>query len=262
METVLRERNGAVLRLTLNRPERLNSFNEEMHAALRRDLASVNEDPTIRAIILTGAGRGFCAGQDLSERIMAGDDAPPDLGDTLGRLYNPLVLGLRNAPVPVVAAINGVAAGAGLNIALACDIQIAARSATFLEPFANLGLIPDAGGTFTLPRAVGGPRARAMAMLAEKVDAATAEEWGLVWRTVDDAALEETAQDIAQRLADLPTEGLVSIRHAFDTGAVNDLASQLDLERDVQRERGRHQDYKEGVDAFTQKRRPKFAKRP
>ncbi|MEO1105880.1 MAG: enoyl-CoA hydratase-related protein, partial [Pseudomonadota bacterium] len=211
-----------------------------------------------RAVILTGAGRAFSAGQDLGDRVMGAGDAPPDLGETLGRLYNPLVRALRNAPVPIVVAVNGVAAGAAMNIALACDIVLAARSAVFLQPFANLGLVPDAGGTFTLPRAIGGPRARAMAMLADKVDAATAERWGLVYRTVDDDALMAEANSIAKRLAGLSTDGLIAIRSAFDTGACNDLFTQLDLERDMQRVRGLHPDYAEGVSAFIEKRTPVF----
>ncbi|MEM8665614.1 MAG: 2-(1,2-epoxy-1,2-dihydrophenyl)acetyl-CoA isomerase PaaG [Pseudomonadota bacterium] len=258
MDTVLTSRDGAVLTLTLNRPKALNAFTEEMHAALGSALAAAEDDKGVRAVVLTGAGRGFCAGQDLSDRVMGEGDAPPDLGDTLGRLYNPLVRRLRALPVPVVAAINGVAAGAGLNVALAADILIAARSAVFLEPFANLGLVPDAGGTFTLPRAIGEHRARAMCLLAEKVDAETAERWGLVYKVVDDDALAATAHEMAERLANLPTDGLAAMKRAFDAGATNTLSAQLDLERELQREQGHHVDYREGVSAFMEKRAPSF----
>ena len=256
MDPVLSERNGPVLRLTLNRPDKLNSFNEAMHRALLDGLEEAAGDKSVRAVILTGAGRGFCAGQDLGDR--AGDTGPPDLGDTLERLYNPLARRIRTLPVPVVAAINGVAAGAGLNVAIACDIIIAARSAVFLEPFANLGLVPDAGGTFTLPRLVGSARARAMAMLAEKIDAETAERWGLVWRVVDDSALGEEADRIAARLARLPTDGLAAMKHAFDAAETNSFSEQLDVERDLQQAQGRHPDYSEGVAAFLAKRAPNF----
>lgn len=261
MDTVLTARAGAVLSITLNRPDKLNAFTDAMHADLAAALGAAEADRTVRAVILTGAGRAFSAGQDLSERRRGEGSAPPDLGDTLERLYNPLVRRLRALPVPVVAAINGVAAGAALNVALACDIVIAGRSARFLEPFANLGLVPDAGGTFTLPRAVGTVRARAMMLLAEPVDADTAERWGLVWRVVDDAELMPEAGRIAERLAALPTDGLAAIRRALDAGAGNTLDAQLDLERDAQREAGRHPDYGEGVAAFIEKRAPRFAGR-
>lgn len=256
MDTVLKERHDAVLRLTLNRPEKLNSFNEAMHLSLLAGLEEAAQDKSVRAVVLTGAGRGFCAGQDLGDR--AGGDGPPDLGDTLERLYNPLVRRIRTLPLPVVAAINGVAAGAGLNVALACDIIIAAHSAVFLEPFANLGLVPDAGGTFTLPRHVGAARARAMAMLAEKIDAETARDWGLVWRVVHDAELIDDADAIARRLAALPTDGLAAMKRAFDAAETNTFSQQLDLERDLQRAQGRHPDYAEGVSAFLEKRSPNF----
>ncbi|MEM8550962.1 MAG: 2-(1,2-epoxy-1,2-dihydrophenyl)acetyl-CoA isomerase PaaG [Pseudomonadota bacterium] len=259
--TVVSERSGAVVTLTLNRPNKLNSFNEEMHNELAAAFAQVADDKSVRAVILTGAGRGFCAGQDLSDRAMGEGAAPPDLGETLERLYNPLVRRIRTLPLPVIAAVNGVAAGAGLNVALACDIMIAARSAVFLEPFANLGLVPDAGGTFTLPRAVGSARAKAMAMLAEKVDAQTAERWGLVWRVFDDETLMGEAHAMAQKLAALPTDGLAAMKRAFDQGATNTLDAQLDLERDLQRAQGRHPDYAEGVSAFLAKRKPSFAGR-
>jgi len=258
MDTVLTERRGAVLLVTLNRPDKLNAFNEAMHSALAAALGEAEDDRTVRALLLTGAGRGFCAGQDLSDRMRGEGDDPPDLGDTIDRLYNPLVRRMRALPVPVVCAINGVAAGAGLNVALAADVVVAARSATFLEPFANLGLVPDAGGTFHLPRAVGTVRARAMAMLAERIDAETAERWGLVYRVFDDDALMEEATRMAGRLASLPTDGLAAMKRAMDAGATNTLDAQLDVERDAQRLAGRHPDYAEGVAAFVEKRRPNY----
>ncbi|WMS43405.1 2-(1,2-epoxy-1,2-dihydrophenyl)acetyl-CoA isomerase PaaG [Acuticoccus sp. MNP-M23] len=258
MDAVLCERRGAVLLLTLNRPERLNAFNEAMHKALADGLALAEGDKGIRAVVLTGAGRGFCAGQDLADRALGEGAAPPDLGETVDRLYNPLVRRIRALPVPVVVAVNGVAAGAGLNVALACDIVLAARSSVFLQPFANLGLVPDAGGTFTLPRIVGTVRARAMAMLAEKIDAETAERWGLVYRVYEDERLMEAAMATAARLAALPTDGLAAMKRAFDAGAANTLDKQLDLERDLQQAQGRHPDYAEGVTAFLAKRPPVF----
>ncbi|MCF3936317.1 2-(1,2-epoxy-1,2-dihydrophenyl)acetyl-CoA isomerase PaaG [Acuticoccus sp. M5D2P5] len=257
MDTVRSARRGAVLIVTLNRPETLNAFNEEMHRDLADAIAIAETDTTVRAMILTGEGRAFSSGQDLSDR-RAGGAADLDLGDTLGRLYNPLVRRIRALPLPVIAAVNGVAAGAGLNVALACDIVVAGRSAVFLEPFANLGLVPDAGGTFTLPRLVGRTRARAMAMLAEKIDAETAERWGLVYRLYDDAALVDEAVRMAERLAALPTNGLALMKRAFDLAETASLDEQLDNERDIQREAGRHPDYQEGVAAFIEKRKPHF----
>jgi 2-(1,2-epoxy-1,2-dihydrophenyl)acetyl-CoA isomerase len=258
MSEVLTERRGAVLTVTLNRPDKLNAFNEAMHDALARALAEAEDDRTVRAVILTGAGRGFSAGQDLSDRMRGDGEAARDLGATVEGYYNPLVRRIRALPVPVVVAINGVAAGAGLNVALACDVVLAGQSATFLEPFANLGLVPDAGGTFTLPRAVGIIKARAMAMLADRIDADTAERWGLVYRVFPDDELLAEARRIADRLADLPTDGLAAMKRAFDRGATNSLDAQLDVERDLQREAGRHPDYQEGVAAFIEKRKPAF----
>ncbi|WP_108659016.1 2-(1,2-epoxy-1,2-dihydrophenyl)acetyl-CoA isomerase PaaG [Acuticoccus kandeliae] len=258
MDTVLTERRGAVLLVTLNRPDKLNSFNEDMHHALAEAIGLAESDTSVRAMILTGAGRAFSAGQDLSARHNPGGAFELDLGDTLNRFYNPLVRRLRALPVPVVVAINGVAAGAGLNVALACDIVIAGRSAIFLEPFANLGLVPDAGGTFTLPRLVGSAKARAMAMLAEKVDADTAERWGLLYRVYDDDELMGEAMKIAERLAALPTVGLSLMKRAFALGESATLDAQLDHERDLQREAGQHPDYQEGVAAFVEKRKPRF----
>lgn len=258
MDSVLRERRGAVLLLTLNRPEKLNAFNEMMHKGLATGLGIAETDKTVRAVVLTGVGRGFCAGQDLSDRTWGETAPPPDLGDTIERLYNPLVRRIRALPVPVVVAINGVAAGAGLNIALACDIVLAARSAMFIEPFAKIGLVPDAGGTFTLPRIVGEVRARALTMLAEKINSETAERWGLVYRVIDDTRLMEVAMATAMRLAALPTDGLAAMKRAFDAAATNTFDQQLDLERDLQQAQGRHPDYAEGVTSFLTKHPPNF----
>jgi len=258
MDTVLTERRGPVLALTLNRPDKLNSLNEAMHAALAKALDEAEADRAVRAVTLTGSGRGFCAGQDLADRLMGEDEGSPDLGDTLERLYNPLVRRMRSLPVPIVCAINGVAAGAGLNVALAADVVVAGRSATFLEPFANLGLVPDAGGTFHLPRAVGTVRARAMAMLAERIDADTAERWGLVYKVFEDDELIGEAMRMAEKLAGLPTDGLAAMKRVMDAAAINSLDVQLDVERDAQRAAGHHPDYREGVAAFVEKRPPDY----
>ncbi len=260
-ETVLVARRGGVLELTLNRPDKLNAFNEEMHAALARALAQVAADESVRAVLLTGAGRGFCAGQDLADRAVADDDNPPDLGATLERWYNPLIRRLRTLDKPVVCAVNGVAAGAGANIALACDIVLAARSASFIQAFARIGLVPDSGGTWLLPRLVGEARARALALLGEKVTAEQAEAWGMIWKVVDDERLMEEARALADRLAAGPTRGFALIKRALLASWSQDLDAQLDLERDLQREAGRSQDYREGVRAFMEKRPPRFVGR-
>jgi len=257
-ETILVERRQGYRMVTLNRPARLNSFNEDMHLALRAALAEIEADKACRALLLTGAGRGFCAGQDLSDRVMGEGAEPPDLGWTIETYYSPLVRQLRTLPLPVVCAVNGVAAGAGANLALACDIVLAARSASFLEAFARIGLVPDAGGTYFLPRLVGEARARAMAMLAEPVPAATAESWGLIWKCVDDDELMGEAHALCARFAEAPTQGLALTKRALDASSTHGLDEQLDLERDLQREAGRTPDYAEGVRAFTEKRKPSF----
>lgn len=247
-----------VAELTLNRPERLNAFTEAMHRELAAHLDRIEADPSLRAVLLTGAGRGFCAGQDLSERVMGEGDVPPDLGDTLERLYNPLVRRIRGLNRPVVCAVNGVAAGAGANLALACDIVLAARSAVFIQAFCRIGLIPDSGGTWFLPRLVGEARARALALLGESVPAEQAEAWGLIWKAVDDDRLLEEARSLARSLAAGPTRALSLIKQALASSWDNSLDAQLDLERDLQREAGRTADYREGVRAFLQKRPPRF----
>jgi 2-(1,2-epoxy-1,2-dihydrophenyl)acetyl-CoA isomerase len=252
---VLVDRRDGWTALTLNRPERLNAFNEDMHRALAKALDEAAEDGC-RAVLLTGAGRGFCAGQDLTDRVVS--DAAPDLGVTLDTLYNPLIRRLRSLRKPVICAVNGVAAGAGANIALACDIVLAARSAKFIQAFAKIGLIPDSGGTFFLPRLVGEARARALALLAEPISAEQAESWGLIWRAVDDASLRQEAEALTTQLATQPTEGLALIKEALNASAFNGLDAQLVLERDLQRRAGRTADYAEGVRAFFEKRAPRF----
>jgi 2-(1,2-epoxy-1,2-dihydrophenyl)acetyl-CoA isomerase len=260
-ENILFAIDGGVARLTLNRPDRLNSFNDAMHAEVRDALGRVREDDGARVLLLTGAGRGFCAGQDLADRAVAPGEAPVDLGASIDRNYKPLVLGLRSLPMPVVCAVNGVAAGAGANIALACDIVIAARSASFIQAFAKIGLIPDSGGTWFLPRLVGSARAMGLALLGDKLSAEDAASWGLIWRCVDDAELSTIVDKLLQHLAQAPTRGLAAIKQALNASAGNTLTSQLDLERDLQRTLGQSADYREGVAAFAAKRPPQFTGR-
>jgi 2-(1,2-epoxy-1,2-dihydrophenyl)acetyl-CoA isomerase len=256
-ETLLVALDGPVLTVTLNRPDKLNSFNEALHAALAAALDRMEGEPAIRAVLLTGTGKGFCAGQDLGDRNMAADQEI-DLGSTLERLYNPLVRRLRALEKPVVCAVNGVAAGAGANLALACDIVLAARSARFIQAFCRIGLVPDSGGTYFLPRLIGEARARALALTGEAVSAEQALAWGLIWRVVEDDRLQAEALDLAQRLAAGPTRGLGLIKRALNASLANDLDRQLDLERDLQREAGRTADYREGVAAFLAKRPAQF----
>ncbi|WP_210345650.1 2-(1,2-epoxy-1,2-dihydrophenyl)acetyl-CoA isomerase PaaG [Microvirga soli] len=256
-DLIVTERREGYRIITLNRPDRLNSFNEAMHAALMSALVEAEVDDSCRAIVLTGAGRGFCAGQDLSDRVFSPGQVP-DLSSTLERLYNPLVRKLRALQMPVICAVNGVAAGAGANIALACDIVLAARSAKFIQAFAKLGLVPDSGGTWFLPRLMGPARARALALLAEPVPAEQAEAWGMIWKAVDDTSLMDEANRLAAHFATQPTAGLALIKQALNASETNDLDRQLDLERDLQGQAGRTPDYLEGVTAFFEKRSPKF----
>lgn len=244
-------------RLTLNRPDKLNSFNTDMHAEVRDALERTAREQA-RVLVLTGAGRGFCAGQDLGDRAVAPGGAAVDLGDSIERNYKPLVLALRRLPMPVVAAVNGVAAGAGANIALACDLVIAARSASFVQAFCRLGLVPDSGGTWFLPRLVGNARSLGLALLGDKLSAEQAAEWGLIWKCVDDAELAGAVDALARQLASAPTLGLARTKQAVYESWSRSLEEQLDLERDLQRELGRSADYAEGVAAFTEKRVPRF----
>jgi 2-(1,2-epoxy-1,2-dihydrophenyl)acetyl-CoA isomerase len=260
MQPILSENRGTWRLITLNRPDRLNAFNEAMHRALAEALAEAAGDINCRAVLLTGSGRGFCAGQDLSDVAVSGG-APPDLGMTVENFYNPLVRRIRSMNKPVVCAVNGIAAGAGANIALACDIVLAARSAKFIQSFAKIGLVPDSGGSYFLPRLIGEARAKALAMLAEPVTAETAASWGLIWRVVDDDKLKAEAEALVTHLASQPTQGLAMIKLAFEGSATNTLDAQLDLERDLQRKAGRTPDYAEGVDAFMAKRPPNFTGR-
>jgi len=258
--TVLAVRRTGYYVLTLNRPERLNAFNEAMHHALAAAITAAEADESCRALLLTGAGRAFCAGQDLNDRL-AKPGEQVVLGGTLEQHYNPLVRKLRSLRFPVVAAVNGIAAGAGCNVALACDIVLAARSATFVQSFARIGLVPDSGGTWLLPRLVGQARARGLALLAEPLPADKAEAWGLIWRAVDDAALMAEAEKLCAHFASAPTFGLGLIKRALDAAEDNSLSAQLDLERDLQRQAGASPDYQEGIRAFFEKRKPVFTGR-
>jgi 2-(1,2-epoxy-1,2-dihydrophenyl)acetyl-CoA isomerase len=244
-------------RLTLNRPERLNSFTVQMHAEVAEALSTAEKDPDVRALLITGAGRGFCAGQDLSDpAVTPGGDA--DLGEALESRYNPLIRRLIALAKPVVCAVNGVAAGAGANIAFAADIVLAAKSAKFIQSFSNIGLVPDSGGTWILPRLAGQARALGLALTGEALTAEKAESWGLIWRSVEDDQLKSESDKLMARLASGPTRGFAAIKSAMRQGWLASLDEQLDLERDLQRELGRSQDYREGVSAFTEKRSPKF----
>lgn len=258
MASVLVSVEAGVETVTLNRPDKLNALNPEMHQLLRAALERAADEPAIRAVLLTGAGRGFCTGQDLAERDVSPGAAPIDLSVSLGSYYNPLVRRMRALPKPIVCAVNGVAAGAGANIALACDLVIAARSASFVQAFSRLGLVPDAGGTYFLPRLIGTARAMGLALLADKLSAEQAEQWGLIWKAVDDERLADEARALAVTLSNGPTKGYGLLKKALHASPGNSLDAQLDLERDLQREAGFSEDYREGVTAFKEKRAPRF----
>ena len=247
-----------VAEVALNRPDRLNSFTGEMHGELRDALARVQAEPAVRCLLLTGRGRGFCAGQDLQDRAQTAEAGAPDLGDSLQQNYNPLIRTLTGLPLPVIAAVNGVAAGAGANIALACDFVLAARSASFVQAFCRLGLVPDSGGTWLLPHLAGRARAMGLAMLGDKLPAEQAAAWGMIWECLPDEALMPRARGLARHLATQPTAGLARIKQAINAAGSNSLDVQLDLERDLQRQAGRSADYREGVAAFLEKREPRF----
>lgn len=257
-ETVLVALADGVLTLTLNRPDKLNSFNEEMHLALRAGLERAHADAEVRAVLLTGAGRGFCAGQDLGNRDPRKGGPAPDLGHTLDTFYNPNLRLIRSLEKPVICAVNGVAAGAGANIAFACDIVLAAKSAKFIQAFAKIGLVPDAGGTWSLTRLLGEARAKALALTAEPLPAEKAADWGLIWKAVEDDGLMAEAGALAQGLANGPTLGLGLTKRLIQAAATNSLDQQLDMERDLQQIAGRSADYAEGVTAFLEKRKAEF----
>lgn len=244
--------------LTLNRPDRLNSFTQAMHREVRAALDQVQADKTVRVLLLTGAGRGFCAGQDLNDRAVEPGAPGVDLGESVEKYYAPLVMTLRTLPMPVICAVNGVAAGAGANLALACDIVLAAQSASFIEAFSKLGLIPDTGGTWALPRLIGPARAMGLAMLGERLPAEKAEQWGLIWRCVPDDALMTEAMAMAAHFAAAPTKGLAYTKKAMLASSTNTLEQQLALEASMMRELGYSHDYREGVAAFIEKRQPRF----
>jgi 2-(1,2-epoxy-1,2-dihydrophenyl)acetyl-CoA isomerase len=243
--------------LTLNAPDKLNAVSRKMIAELKDCWEKLAADPAVRAVLLTGAGRGFCAGADLADPDRE-QGVAADSGAALDKFFNPVIRLMRSMPKPIVAAVNGPAAGVGMSFALAADVAVAAKSATFLQAFARIGLLPDGGSTWFLPRLVGEQRARALAMLAPQIPAQQAKEWGLIWDVVDDGELIRTATELARRLADGPTASLARIKEAMNRSSGNDLSAQLDVERDFQRELGRSEDFKEGVAAFLAKRKPVF----
>jgi 2-(1,2-epoxy-1,2-dihydrophenyl)acetyl-CoA isomerase len=249
---------NGIATLVLNRPDKLNSFTQAMHLEVRDALARLQDDGTVRVLLITGTGRGFCAGQDLADRAVEPGTAPVDLGASVEQFYAPLVRTLRALPMPVICAVNGVAAGAGANLALACDIVLAAHSASFIEAFCKLGLIPDTGGTWHLPRLVGRARAMGMALLGERIDAATAEKWGLIWKSLPDEVLMAEARDLAAHFAQGATRGLAFTKRALEASYANSLDEQLALEASMMRELGTSHDYREGVAAFMEKRSPHF----
>jgi len=258
---ILSSQTGSVRALTLNRPQALNSLNSAMLQALLDELDRIAGDATVRCVVLTGAGRAFCAGQDLADPLVAPDAAPKDLGVMIERFYQPLVGRIRSMPTPVVAAVNGVAAGAGANIALNCDIVVAARGASFIQAFSKIGLAPDTGGTWLLPRLVGRANALGLTLLGDKLSAEDAQRMGLIWKCVDDASLPDEAHAIAQRLAAMPTQALVATRRALDSAQLLSMEAALTAEMALQRELGFAHDYNEGVAAFIAKRTPAFTDR-
>lgn len=257
-ETIRTERHAGWWKIALNRPDKLNAVNEAMLDELLSVLDAAAADPVCRALLLTGEGRGFCAGQELGPAVMPGEHGPPDLETLAGTWHHQLVRRIRALPLPVVCAVNGVAAGAGASFALACDIVLAARSARFLQAFVKIGLVPDSGASFFLTRTIGEARARALAMLGDTLDATRAEEWGLIWKAVDDAALMEEAEKLTASLSRGPTESLAAMKRMFAAAGHNTLDAQLDLEAALQGAAGRSADYAEGVRAFLEKRAPNF----
>jgi 2-(1,2-epoxy-1,2-dihydrophenyl)acetyl-CoA isomerase len=258
MSSVLVSLDSGVLTVTLNRPDKLNAFIPEMHKLLREAIDRARDEADVRVVVLTGAGRAFCSGQDLSQRNVSPGSAPIDLSVSLGSNYNPLVRRMRELPKPILCALNGTAAGAGANVALACDVVFAARSASIIQSFSRIGLVPDSGGTFYLPRLVGMARAMGLSLFAEKLPAEDAERIGLIWKVLDDDRLVPEVTRIAREMAAGPTKGYGLIKKALYASGGNTLDAQLDLERDLQREAGFSEDYREGVAAFLEKRKPAF----
>ncbi|MDV7570682.1 2-(1,2-epoxy-1,2-dihydrophenyl)acetyl-CoA isomerase PaaG [Acinetobacter baumannii] len=257
-QNIIAEEKNGVGYLTFNRPKVLNSFNVDMHREVAEVLNQWTKNPEVRCVVISGEGRGFCAGQDLGDRVVDPNAEAPDLGYSIETYYNPLIKTIVNMPKPVICAVNGVAAGAGANIALACDLVIAAKSANFVQAFCRLGLVPDSAGTWFLPRAVGHARAMGLALLGDKLPAETAKEWGMIWDVVEDAELKTKVTELAERLAKQPTFGLSLIKKAIHQSSNNTFDEQMLLERDLQRIAGRSEDYREGVQAFMNKREPNF----
>lgn len=258
-QTILTSIENGVLRIVLNRPDKLNAFNEEMHLAFHAALSLARDEPLVFSVLLTGAGRGFCAGQDLGKGDQSDEAVLNDLGDTLEKFYNPAIRLIRNLEKTVVCAVNGVAAGAGANIAFACDIVLAAKSAKFIQSFSKIGLVPDSGGSWFLTRTLGEHRAKALALMAEPLTAETAADWGLIWKAIDDDLLMQEAEKIAQSMASGPTLGLGLTKTLIHAASSNSLDHQLDRERDSQRRAGQSADYSEGVSAYFDRRKPTFA---
>ncbi|MGU3312577.1 2-(1,2-epoxy-1,2-dihydrophenyl)acetyl-CoA isomerase PaaG [Acinetobacter calcoaceticus] len=257
-QNIIAEEKNGVGYLTFNRPKALNSFNVDMHREVAEVLNLWSKNPDVRCVVISGEGRGFCAGQDLGDRVVDPNAEAPDLGYSIETYYNPLIKTIVNMPKPVICAVNGVAAGAGANIALACDLVIAAKSANFVQAFCRLGLVPDSAGTWFLPRAVGHARAMGLTLLGDKLPAETAKEWGMIWDVVEDAELKTKVTELAERLAKQPTFGLSLIKKAIHQSSNNTFDEQVLLERDLQRIAGRSEDYREGVQAFMNKREPNF----
>ncbi|MFW1784534.1 2-(1,2-epoxy-1,2-dihydrophenyl)acetyl-CoA isomerase PaaG [Acinetobacter nosocomialis] len=257
-QNIIAEEKNGVGYLTFNRPKALNSFNVDMHREVAEVLNLWTKNPDVRCVVISGEGRGFCAGQDLGDRVVDPNAEAPDLGYSIETYYNPLIKTIVNMPKPVICAVNGVAAGAGANIALACDLVIAAKSANFVQAFCRLGLVPDSAGTWFLPRVVGHARAMGLTLLGDKLPAETAKEWGMIWDVVEDAELKTKVTELAERLAKQPTFGLSLIKKAIHQSSNNTFEEQMLLERDLQRIAGRSEDYREGVQAFMNKREPNF----
>ncbi|WP_114326429.1 2-(1,2-epoxy-1,2-dihydrophenyl)acetyl-CoA isomerase PaaG [Candidatus Colwellia aromaticivorans] len=256
--TITYQLDQGVAVLTLNRPASLNSFNALMHDEVREAMKDARDNSEVRCLVITAAGRGFCAGQDLSDRSVKVSDEAPDLGESVEKNYNPLIRNIMTMEKPVLCAVNGVAAGAGASIALACDIVLAAKSAKFIQAFCKIGLVPDSGGTFNLVRALGLPRAKALALLGDKLSAEQAQNWGMIWQCVEDESLMDETMTLALHLATQPTKGLAKIKELMNNSFSTPMHQQLELEKYAMRELGRTSDYREGVSAFMEKRQPTF----